>query len=405
VAESQTLRALRSVPLPWLTLGALGFAYFLFSLMPYLAETLSPSVPPALANKDFANYWAAGQLIRTGETLDLFGPHETYFAHLQGFFGPDYPWHNWSYPPHYLLALWPLGYVSYEWGALLFLIFTFALYLWALRSFAGPAFLFSLVAVMPFAAHNLRTAQNGFLSAALILGALALRSTKPVTAGILLGCLTFKPQLGILFPFLLLFERNWTMIASAAVTAAILAAASLMAFGTEAWSGYFYEVLPYQSLVMRELKGPFVSMMTSPFGYSRVLGLAADYALLLHAAVALPVLALALTAFWRIRDGGLRGYALIIATLLVTPYGLSYDFGAAAAVMGVMAHRLHTDPSWRGAIPLFAAIVPVIMIPAAKAHVPAAQLALLAVLVLVMSEGDVWLKRLGKLQRTAAGAS
>ena len=60
------------------------------------------------------------------------------------------------------------------------------------------------------------------------MGALALRRTRPVTAGILLGCLTFKPQLGILFPFLLLFERNWTMIASAALTAAALADAQLL---------------------------------------------------------------------------------------------------------------------------------------------------------------------------------
>jgi hypothetical protein len=148
-----------------------------------------------------------------------------------------------------------------------------------------------------------------------------------------------------------------------------------------------------------------VSMMTSPFGYGRVLGMAADHALLLHAAVALPVLALALTALWRIRDASLRGFALIIATMLVTPYGLSYDFGAAAAVMGVMAHRLNAEPSWRAAVPLVAAIVPVIMIPAANAHVPAAQLALLAVLALVMSEGDAWRNRFGKVQRAAACVS
>ena len=103
-----------------------------------------------MANKDFANYWAAGQLIRSGEALDLFGPHEGYFRHLKGFFGQDYPWHDWSYPPHFLLALWPLGYVSYEWGALLFLAATLALFLLALRRFAGPAFLFSLAAAMSF---------------------------------------------------------------------------------------------------------------------------------------------------------------------------------------------------------------------------------------------------------------
>jgi arabinofuranan 3-O-arabinosyltransferase len=390
VRETQTLKALRSLPLPWLALGALGLAYFLYSLMPYLAEALSPSFPPALANKDFANYWAAGQLIRTGETPDLFGPHETYFRHLQGFFGQDYPWHNWSYPPHFLLALWPLGYMGYELGALLFLGLTFALYLWALRTFAGSAFLFALTAAMPFAAHNLRTAQNGFLSAALILGALALRGPRPVLAGILVGCLTFKPQLGILFPFLLVFERNWAMMASAAVTAAILAAASHVWFGTGVWSGYIHEVLPYQSRVMRELTGPFVSMMTSPFGYGRVLGLTAGNALLVHALAALPVLFLSAAAFWRLRDDALRAVVLIAATLLVTPYALSYDYGAAAAAIGVMAHRLGPEMSWRAVILLLAATVPEVMIPAGSVHFPAAQLALLGLLWLALSDGKVW---------------
>jgi arabinofuranan 3-O-arabinosyltransferase len=387
VQESQTLKALRSLPLPWLALGALGLGYFVFSLFPYLAAALSPSVPPALANKDFANYWAAGQLIRSGQTLDLFGPHETYFVHLQGFFGTEYPWHNWSYPPHYLLALWPLGYVGYEWGALLFLGLTFTLYLWALRSFAGPAFLLSLIAAMPFAAHNLRTAQNGFLSAGLILGALSLRSTRPVTAGILLGCLTFKPQLGILFPFLLLFERNWTMIASAALTAAALVSASLLVFGMEAWSGYVFEVLPYQALVMRELTGVFVSLLTSTFGYARVLGFSADNALLLHAAIALPVFVLALTAFWRIKDPELRSAALIAATMLVSPYALSYDYGAAAAAVGIMARRTDQRSFFQMLLLLAAAAVPLIMVPAGNAQFPAAQLCLAGVFALALRKG------------------
>jgi arabinofuranan 3-O-arabinosyltransferase len=387
VRGTQILKALRGLPLPWLALGGLGLGYFLYSLAPYAAAALNPSIPPALANKDFANYWAAGQLIRSGEALDLFGPHEVYFRHMQGFFGQDYSWHNWSYPPHFLLALWPLGYLSYEWGALLFLGATFVLYLWALRGFSGPAFLISLAAAMPFAAHNVRTAQNGFLSAALILGALALRRTRPVLAGILLGCLTFKPQLGILFPFLLVFERNWVMIASAALSAAILAGASVMAFGSGAWMGYLHDVLPYQSLVMRELTGPFVSMMTSPFGYGRVLGMTADKALLFHAALALPIIALVMAAFGRIRDAELRSVALIVATMLTSPYTLSYDYGAAAAAVGIMAHRFDQSAAFRMLLLLAASAVPVVMIPAGNAQIPAAQLCLVCVLVLALMDG------------------
>jgi arabinofuranan 3-O-arabinosyltransferase len=396
VRIQRTLNRFRDLPPVWLALGALGFAYFLHSLSPYLAAALSPSIPPALASKDFANYWAAGQLIRSGDALDLFAPHETYFRHLQGFFGPDYPWHNWSYPPQFLLALWPFGYVGYEWGALLFLGITLTLYLWALRVFSGSALAFSLAAALPFAAHNLRTAQNGFLSAALILGALSLRQTRPVIAGVLLGCLTFKPQLGVLFPFLLLIERNWIMVASASLTALILAGASAILFGTAAWTGYFHNVLPYQNWVMREQTGPFVAMLTSPFGFGRVLGMPPDKALLLHFLTAVPVFGLTLAAFWRIRDPGLRGMALIVATLFVSPYALTYDYGAAAAVIGALAWRRNGETAWRAVILLCAALVPVIKIQAANAHVPASQLALLGILALVLVDSGI-LRRQKKL--------
>ena len=52
--------------------------------------------------------------------------------------------------------------------------------------------------------------QNGFLTAALIGGALGLLERRPALAGICLGLLTYKPQFGLLFPFVLIADRRWT---------------------------------------------------------------------------------------------------------------------------------------------------------------------------------------------------
>jgi arabinofuranan 3-O-arabinosyltransferase len=387
------LKSYCELPLLWRVFAVLGLVFAAVSLLPYLFAAANPAVPPLYANKDFANYWTAGQLLRTADHLDLFGPQPGYFRHMAAYFGDSYPWHGWSYPPHFLLALWPLGYTNYEWGLLLFLAATGAMHVLALRKFAGRAFPAALVAALPFAAHNMQTAQNGFLSAALILGALALRQTRPVMAGVILGCLTFKPQLGILFPFLLLFERNWAMLLSASLTTAALALASVLAFGMDSWLGFFGNVVPYQNLVMRELTGVFVSLLTSLFGYGRLIGLPADAALVLHLCLAAPVFLIALYAFFKAGDPKIRSVVLITATLLVTPYALSYDFGAAAAAAALLLTSSATAGAARQAFLIFAAATPVIMIPAASVFLPVAQIALLGLFAMAVSDSGIFHRR------------
>ena len=54
---------------------------------------------------------------------------------------------------------------------------------------------------------NVGHGQNGFLTAALLGGALHWLDRRPWLAGVLIGCLAYKPQFGVLIPVALLAGR------------------------------------------------------------------------------------------------------------------------------------------------------------------------------------------------------
>lgn len=333
---------------------------------------LKPGIDPSLADKDFANYWMAGRLIHEGRVLDLFGPQPVYFAHLRAAFGADFPWHAWSYPPHYLLFVWPLGLFSYKGAALVFLIGSGTAFVLAYRAYVnedrvlvkgGSAL--AWIAIAPLLLLNLWCMQNGYLSGALFLGALVLRDKRPILAGILLGALTIKPQLGVLLPFLLIAEKRWLMIISASATTGLLVATSVAVFGSGAWQGFFEHVLPYQTSVMTKLDGLFLSMLPSTFGALRNLGATWELALGVHWLVAIPVALISIFAFFRITDMQGRSNILLIATFIVTPYALNYDLAGFAAAVAVLALRDCLKPRRRSITPVFLAlamVLPVLMV-------------------------------------------
>lgn len=94
----------------------------------------------------------------------------------------------------------------------------------------------------PAAFWNAGCGQNGFLSAALIAGGLAALERRPVLAGVLFGLMTYKPHLGLMIPLALMAGGCWRALWAAALTALGVAAASLLAFGPEAWFAFAQSV-------------------------------------------------------------------------------------------------------------------------------------------------------------------
>lgn len=116
-------------------------------------------------DKDFANYWVAARLAIEGHAGTVFGPPAAYLAHMRSLFGADYPWHAWSYPPHYLLLMLPLALLPYKAALLSFVTATFLLLCAALRLACPRPRWWQVLLLLPPVLTNAVAAQNGFLLA------------------------------------------------------------------------------------------------------------------------------------------------------------------------------------------------------------------------------------------------
>ena len=330
-------------------------------------------------NRDFANYWIASKLALEGRVLDLFSGQDIYFARMQEVFGHGYPWHNWSYPPHYLLLVMPFGLLPYVASGIVFQLATLALFLHAASLARAPEARGYWLLLLPFIVCNLHLSQNGFLTAALMLYGLSLRFRRPIIAGVAIGLLTIKPQLGLLLPILLLLERRWQTIAAAALTAAASVALSALLFGADAWTGYVTQNLPYQTIVMTDFGGFFLIIMPSVYGAARSLDLDAATAMELHLLVA----ALAFTAFlylaWRLAIPEARNLCLLFATFCIVPYTLLYDLGALCVLVAAKnaRERLLSRSANRWLMLAAVCLLPVLALPFSLRGLPIAPAVLL----------------------------
>ena len=158
--------------------------------------------------------------------------------------------------------------------------------LWLLLALAFPAVFI-----------NLGQAHNGFLTAALIGAALVMLDERPILAGILIGCLAYKPQFGLLIPLVLIASGRWRVFAAAAATVALLALAVTFAFGIDVWSAFLAST-KFTRTVVLEQGGTGWYKIQSVFSWVRMWGGGLALAYALQGAVMLAVAA-ALAWLWR----------------------------------------------------------------------------------------------------------
>ena len=113
----------------------------------------------------------------------------------------------------------------------------------------------AIVLVSPAALLCVLSGQSSFLTTAALLAIFAQLDKRPVLAGVLIGLLTVKPQLGILFPFALIASGRWRVFFAAGVTAVALFAASVALGGVESWHAYIIKALPLQREVLQDAAG------------------------------------------------------------------------------------------------------------------------------------------------------
>lgn len=300
-----------------------------------------------VVGRDFLNLWMYGRAV-TDADPSRFYDIAVYNAELTKLLGAGYPGQNWPNPPTALLPMAPFGLLGF-FPALFawFVIGIGALALTVRRTFADVRVL-TVLMVSPAALLCLISGQSSFLTTAALIGAFFCWDRRPVLAGILIGLLTVKPQLGILIPFALIASRRWTVFAAAAVTALALVALSTALFGPEIWIAYITKALPLQREVLADPSGIAMPFHATIFMNLRGL-LGNDAAMVLQSVSSVAAVAIVVWAFWSRRDQDpvVLCALLLACTQAASPYMSTYDLLPLTLMALVLLARGQLDEAGR----------------------------------------------------------
>ena len=285
--------------------------------------------------QDFINYWAAPQIARH-DVAALFSIPD-YNQAVEKLYGESMAAHVWSYPPQALLLFAPFSLASLKASFALWTLAGLGLFFFcAYRAApAQPRLALLLTCFAPATLLNGVYGQNGFFTAALTLGALWLLQKRPALSGMLLGLLTFKPQLGIIWPFLLIVQRQWRTIVIAVLTAAALVAVSMAVYGIAVWQQFFAVTVQWSADFIRtppQNRNYEVMMVSFPLTLQQ-LGLGTVWAFRLQFLLAVGIVITLAMALRHKLPFSLLALLVTSGALLMTPYGFNYDMTAFSAVL------------------------------------------------------------------------
>ncbi len=246
----------------------------------------------------------------------------------------DDGYYPWGYPPPYLFVAGALALMPYLVSIFAWILSTLAFQVWTTVAICGTsrAVLWVLAASPTYI--NASVAHTGFLIAGLIGIGVHLLISSPITAGVALGLLAFKPQFGLLLPVALVAGGYWRTIFAAILTIVLMTAASVIAFGIEPWQA-FPGQLERIADTFRTGRVNF-AMLISVYGFGRTLGLGHAAALVPQALVSLAAAAMVFR-LWRGDDAfALKAAGLVAASLLASPYLFPYDLPVLVVVVAFL---------------------------------------------------------------------
>ncbi len=298
------------------------------------------------------------------------------------------------YPPQVSIFFAPLAGLPYGWALSVWWIFSAAVYgaccysVWRaspnLRDHGGAVAL--LAAASPAFFNLIAWGQTSAVAlACFTLMYFLLRDRQEFIAGVALGCLIFKPQLGLAAAVVFAAIGAWRILAGAALSSAAQLSLGMIYYGIEPfrrWLGMLWHIRallpwlepkPYQTHCLRTFWTMIVPWPTLSFGLY-----VASAAIILVATVRL----------WN-RDQSvplaLRYSALLLATVLVGPHLTVYDLVILAPAILVLSDWLAGQQStsevrYAGTLLYLAYALPLLGIVARYTHV---QLSVLAMAALV----------------------
>lgn len=301
---------------------------------------------------DFLHFYTLGSLANQGCGADLYDAYaqkaesERLVPDSRGFFFQP------VYGPQVALLFAPLARLPYPAAAVLWIAISAAIYgaccqaVWRrcpelgrhratvlLLALASPAF-FNLIA------HG----QTSALALAFFtLAYLALEAKRPLLAGLAIGMLIYKPQLGLVAAVVFVFAGQWKV-----VLGAVAGAAAQLALGWAAWGSSVMEQYWRTLRMLGEMSSvlePKLYQMHSLRAFWKLLAPWDGPALWLYVATAGAVLVGVVWA-WRTRAPLWSRYSgFLLATVLAAPHLTVYDLVILAPAMLLLGNWALANPA------------------------------------------------------------
>jgi alpha-1,2-mannosyltransferase len=294
---------------------------------------------------DFITFWAASDLTLQGRPEAAFDHAQALAVQQTAVTGSEVVFF-WHYPPTFQLLAAPLAFLPYLPSYLAFAALGYAAYLFALRPLVRQPRPLLLLAAFPAAVFCFYHGQNSTYSAALLGCAVWLserKDRKALLAGVCIGLLAYKPQLGVLAPLAFAAAGQWRLFAVAAVTSLGFCAIATLVLGPGLWM-VFASNFPFVKELVETGALPWAKM-PSAWVFARMLGAPETAAYVLQGLVALT--AAGVVAFvWRTCGMTRLSWAVLIsATLMVPHYLFDYELTLLAIPCAILA----SDMAERGA--------------------------------------------------------
>jgi alpha-1,2-mannosyltransferase len=304
-----------------------------------------------LKGTDFLHFYTLGMLAvehRGGDLYDMNAQAVLATQRVPGAAGIRYlP----LYPPQVSIFFAPLARLSYGWALAAWWMFSGLLYgiccygVWRmcpqLRAHGRTVAL--LAAAFPPFFHLIAWGQTSAIALAVFtLAFFLLRERREFLAGLVLGCLMFKPQLGLAVAVVFVAVSAWKIVAGALLSAGAQLSACVLYYGMgplRVWLRMLSNVRtvvplleprPYQTYCLRT----FWSMIVPWENVSSAL----------YVLSAVIVLGVTIAAWRRTAPLALRYSALLLATVLVAPHLTVYDLVILAPMLLLLADWLLTQP-------------------------------------------------------------
>jgi alpha-1,2-mannosyltransferase len=319
---------------------------------------------------DFVSFWTAGQLALQGHAAEAYTKLPHFALQLELHHDPGWGYLAFFYPPFFLLLCAGFALLGFFPALCVWLLSTFACYIAALRALLPKGLregmpVWVLFLGYPAVMINAGFGQNGFLSTALFGGAAVWLDRRPALAGICLGSLAYKPQLGIVVPLALIVARRWRCFAFAAATVLALAAAATLAFGADIWPAFMAGMADARRDWMEPPNPLYLVYWITVFGAVRLHGGSLALAYGAQAVVTLAAAFMLVRALLQrppgVRSGKAEVAAIAACVPFCSPFMLEYDLIILAVPMAWLLGEALRDGFRRGEL---AALIAAYLAPA-----------------------------------------